>query len=224
MSEDEVSEMFGGDDSPFSDFFRTFFGGDGRRDGQRRARPRPRTAHAKGRDVEHEIELDLEDALHGTVQRLGIKHDGAAAQRRGAHSGRRHRGLARACGRRRRARQRQRPAAATSTCASSCGRIARFDRKGRDLYTKVRVPPTTAVLGGEVDVPDTRRQIAAAEDSARHAERPGVPPARPRIADDRQGRPARRSVCHGRRHRAADADGRGTEALRSARRAGEDAS
>jgi DnaJ-class molecular chaperone len=29
----------------------------------------------------------------------------------------------------------------------------RFDRKGRDLYTKVRVPITTAVLGGEVDVP-----------------------------------------------------------------------
>ena len=29
---------------------------------------------------------------------------------------------------------------------------ARFERKGRDLYTKVRVPITTAVLGGEVDV------------------------------------------------------------------------
>ena len=28
----------------------------------------------------------------------------------------------------------------------------RFDRRGRDLYTKVRVPITTAVLGGEVDV------------------------------------------------------------------------
>jgi DnaJ-class molecular chaperone len=29
---------------------------------------------------------------------------------------------------------------------------ARFDRKGRDLYTKVRVPIMTAVLGGEVEV------------------------------------------------------------------------
>jgi DnaJ-class molecular chaperone len=27
-----------------------------------------------------------------------------------------------------------------------------FDRKGRDLYTKVRVPAATAVLGGEVEV------------------------------------------------------------------------
>ena len=30
---------------------------------------------------------------------------------------------------------------------------ALFERKGRDLYTRVRVPVTTAVLGGEVDVP-----------------------------------------------------------------------
>jgi DnaJ-class molecular chaperone len=30
---------------------------------------------------------------------------------------------------------------------------SRFDRKGRDLYTKVPVPLTTAVLGGEADVP-----------------------------------------------------------------------
>jgi len=28
-----------------------------------------------------------------------------------------------------------------------------FDRKGRDLYTRVAVPLTTAVLGGEADVP-----------------------------------------------------------------------
>ena len=28
-----------------------------------------------------------------------------------------------------------------------------FERKGRDLYTRVPVPLTTAVLGGEVDVP-----------------------------------------------------------------------
>jgi DnaJ-class molecular chaperone len=29
---------------------------------------------------------------------------------------------------------------------------AKFDRKGRDLFAKVKVPVTTAVLGGEVDV------------------------------------------------------------------------
>ena len=74
MTEDEVSEMFGSDDSPFSDFFRTFFGG-GEPSSGRRTRPRP-PRNRKGRDIEHELELDLESALHGSVQRLGIRHDG----------------------------------------------------------------------------------------------------------------------------------------------------
>src|SRR5262245_63306239 len=74
MTEDEVSDMFGGDDSPFSDFFRTFLGGGGGKQETRRGRSRPRTQ--PGRDVEHEIELDLEQAVHGSVQRLGIQHDG----------------------------------------------------------------------------------------------------------------------------------------------------
>ena len=32
----------------------------------------------------------------------------------------------------------------------------KFERKGRDLYTHVSVPLTTAVLGGEAEVPDAR--------------------------------------------------------------------
>ena len=78
MTEEEMREMFG-DADPFSDFFHTFFGGgaggargaDGRRDAGGRA---PR----KGRDVEQEIELGLEDAYHGAMRRLSIKHDGQA--------------------------------------------------------------------------------------------------------------------------------------------------
>jgi DnaJ-class molecular chaperone len=31
---------------------------------------------------------------------------------------------------------------------------SRFERKGQDLYVKVRVPVTTAVLGGEAEVPN----------------------------------------------------------------------
>lgn len=149
MSEDEVSEMFGGDDSPFSDFFKTFFGG-ADPGGERRRRthaPRP----TKGRDVEHEIELDLEDALRGTVQRLGINQNG---QHRNVEvripagvidgsrvrvSGEGERGSGAAASGDLYLRVRLRP-------------HAKFDRKGRDLFTKVRVPVTTAVLGGEVDV------------------------------------------------------------------------
>ena len=34
----------------------------------------------------------------------------------------------------------------------------RFERQGRDLHVHVQVPVTTAVLGGEADVPTHRRQ------------------------------------------------------------------
>ena len=152
MSEDEVSEMFGGDDSPFSDFFRTFFGGSmGAEPGpERRGRARP-PRNAKGRDVEHEIELDLEDALNGTVQRLGIRQDGQhrsvevripAGVTEGSRvrvSGEGERG------------------SGGGTSGDLYLRVklrphSRFERKGRDLYAKVRVPAPIAVLGGETEV------------------------------------------------------------------------
>ena len=148
MTEDEVSEMFGGEDSPFSDFFTTFFGG-GEPTGQRRRTRTPR--NSKGRDVEHEIELDLEDALRGTVQRLGINQHGQqrnvevripAGVTDGSRvrvSGEGERGSGSGASGDLYLRVRLRP-------------HARFDRKGRDLFTKVRVPVTIAVLGGEVDV------------------------------------------------------------------------
>jgi curved DNA-binding protein len=139
--------MFGGEESPFSDFFRTFFGGEP--SGTRRARSRPRAR--KGRDVEHEIELDLEQALHGSIQRLGIQHGGDVRNvevrippgvidgSRVRVGGEGERGTGNAGSGDLYLRIKLRP-------------HARFDRKGRDLYTKVRVPITTAVLGGEVEV------------------------------------------------------------------------
>src|SRR5687768_312862 len=67
MSEEEMHEIFGNED-PFSDFFKTFFGGGAqgagapREAGRQRGRgPRPQ----KGRDIEHEVELTLEEAFHG---------------------------------------------------------------------------------------------------------------------------------------------------------------
>jgi curved DNA-binding protein len=148
MTEDEVSDMFGGEDSPFSDFFKTFFGGEP--GGERRTRSRA-TRHAKGRDVEHEIELDLEDALRGTVQRLGISHNGQhrnvevripAGVTDGSRvrvSGEGERGSGSGAHGDLYLRVKLRP-------------HPKFERKGRDLFTKVKVPVTTAVLGGEVEV------------------------------------------------------------------------
>src|SRR4029453_4871668 len=82
MTAEEMEEMFGGadeDGSPFSDFFRTFFGGAGASESARQNRRAPRAR--KGRDVEHEIELNLEDALHGSGPRPGTNHDGQARTR-----------------------------------------------------------------------------------------------------------------------------------------------
>lgn len=150
MSDEEMSGMFGGEDEgPFSDFFKQFFGGaagPATRSRSRRARQAP------GRDVEHSIELDLADVLNGSVQRLSIRHDGNMRQVevrippgvsdgsrvRVAGEGERGSGSAPHGDLYLRVHVRPHP---------------RFERKGRDLYTKVKVPLTTAVLGGEVDVP-----------------------------------------------------------------------
>jgi DnaJ-class molecular chaperone len=152
MTEEEMREMFG-DSDPFSDFFHTFFGGamgGAEEEGGRRGRGRTRGAR-QGRDVEQEIELSLDDAFHGTTRRLAIKHNGHARTvdvriPAGVGDGSRVR------------------IAGEGEVGSGGGksgdlylriRLAphpRFERKGKDLYTKVHVPLTTAVLGGEADV------------------------------------------------------------------------
>jgi curved DNA-binding protein len=151
MTEDEMRDMFG-DSDPFSDFFHTFFGGaapggdaggQARRGGRRGAR--------QGRDVEHELDLGLEDAYQGATRRLAMTHDGHARTvdvriPPGVSDG---------------SRVRVGGEGEHGTGGAPSGdlylriRLAphpKFERKGRDLYTHVAVPLTTAVLGGEADV------------------------------------------------------------------------
>jgi curved DNA-binding protein len=154
MSADEVEAMFGsggaaGGESPFSDFFRTFFGGEAP-GGQRRGRRAPRAT--RGHDLEHELELGLEDALRGITTRLTVNQGGVArtvdvripagvsdgSRVRVAGEGERGGGAGPSGDLFLRIRLRPHP---------------QFERKGRALYSKVRVPVTTAVLGGEVEVP-----------------------------------------------------------------------
>ncbi len=153
MTEDEMEEMFGGGagDSPFSDFFTTFFGGMGGQEssGTRGGRARPR--HRKGQDVEHPFELDLEDAIRGSVHRLQLKHDGQARTVEvrippGVTEGSRVR-VAGEGGR----------GAGSAASGDLYLRVQLkphpvFEVKGRDVYTKARVGVPVAVLGGEVDV------------------------------------------------------------------------
>jgi curved DNA-binding protein len=152
MTPEEMEEMFG-DQNPFSDFFTTFFGGGfGGGESSARGGTRGRSRSRQGRDVEHEIELSLEDAYHGTTRRLSLKHDG--------HTRTVDVRIPAGVGDGSRVRISGEGEAGTGGAASGDlylrVRLAphpRFERKGRDLYVKVPLPVTTAVLGGEVEVP-----------------------------------------------------------------------
>jgi len=144
--------MFG-DSDPFSDFFHTFFGGMGGGSQEPGARGRGARARAprQGRDVEQEIELPLEDVFHGTTRRFAIQHDGQTRTvdvriPAGVGDG---------------ARVRVSGEGEQGSGGAQAGDLylrirttphGQFERKGRDLYTRVPIPLTTAVLGGEADV------------------------------------------------------------------------
>ena len=148
MTEEEMRQIFG-DEDPFSDFFKTFFGGGTREEPGRRSR----TARARqGRDVEQEIELSLEDAMRGVTERLSIKHDGHARTvdvriPPGVSDGSR----VRVAG--------EGEHGAGGGAAGDLYLRVRlrphsiFERKGKDLHVRAAMPITTAVLGGEVEVP-----------------------------------------------------------------------
>jgi len=152
MTQEEMEQMFG-DQNPFSDFFTTFFGGGfGGGESPARGGARGRSRSRQGRDVEHEIELSLEDAYHGTTRRLSLKHDGHTRTVDvripvGVGDG---------------SRVRISGEGESGTGGAASGDLYLrvrlsphpiFERKGRDLYVKVPLPVTTAVLGGEIEVP-----------------------------------------------------------------------
>ena len=151
MTEEEMHDLFGNED-PFSDFFKTFFGGGGAREAGPRGRQTRAPRTQKGRDIEHEVELTLEEAYHGATRRISIKQGGHARSvdvriPPGVKDGSRVR------------------AAGEGESGSNGGasgdlylrvRIRPhpiFERDGSDLRAKVAVPVTTAVLGGEAQVP-----------------------------------------------------------------------
>ena len=150
MSPEEMQDLFGNED-PFSDFFRTFFGGGGR-ETSGRARGGRAARTQKGQDIEQAVELTLEEAYHGATRRVSIKEGGHARTVDvripvGVKDGSR----VRAAGE-----------GASGTNGGTAGDLylrvqlrphAVFERNGSDLQTKVAVPVTTAVLGGEAQVP-----------------------------------------------------------------------
>lgn len=148
MTEDEMRGMFGNAD-PFSDFFQTFFGGN--EDPSPRGRNARRRHARQGRDVEQEITLGLEDAYHGTTRRLQSTLNGQSRSvdvriPAGVGDG---------------ARVRISGEGELGSGGAAAGDLylrirltphPQFEVKGKDLYARVPLPLTTAVLGGETEV------------------------------------------------------------------------
>jgi curved DNA-binding protein len=151
MTQEEMEELFG-DANPFSDFFTTFFGGGAEPSAGARAGRGGRSRARGGRDVEHELDLTLDEAYHGTTKRLALSHGGPARTvdvriPAGVGDG---------------SRVRVPGEGEAGTAGGAAGDLylrlrllphATFERKGQDLHTTVAVPVPTVVIGGEVDVP-----------------------------------------------------------------------
>ena len=130
--------------------FRTFFGGGGGGEGRGRQTRAPRSQ--KGRDLESDAELTLEEAYHGAMRRIAINIGGHARSidvriPAGVKDG---------------SRVRAPGEGESGTSGGASGDLFLrvrikphpvFERKGDDLYTKVALPVATAVLGGEAQVP-----------------------------------------------------------------------
>ena len=142
VTPDEMSDLFGGGGVHFSDFFETFFGGGGS----------PRQPRARrGRDAESMVDLTLEESLSGTSRMLSVERNGKPHKVEvrippGIKDG---------------SRVKVRGEGEPGTGEMPAGDLylvvrllphSRFERRGQDLYTRVPVPVTTAVLGGEIAV------------------------------------------------------------------------
>ena len=148
MSPEEMEELFGGQ-GPFSDFFTTFFGGEPHvraagSHGRRRQRP--------ARDVQHQIELTLEEAFHGVTRRLALSEGGTTRTVDvRIPKGVRHGSRIRVAG------EGERGAGGAANgdlyLAVQLLPHARFELRGQDVYVSVPVPAPVSVCGGQATVP-----------------------------------------------------------------------
>jgi len=71
VSPEEFEQMFGGGMGGFSDFFTTLFGGmAGARPGSRTTRGPSARTMPRGQDIEHSVQISLEEAFNGTTRLL----------------------------------------------------------------------------------------------------------------------------------------------------------
>jgi curved DNA-binding protein len=161
VSPEDLNDLFGGQ-SPFSDFFETYFGGGGGGFGGtgRRGAPGGGTYYsqpARGQDVESVVDVTLPEAYTGATRTFELTEPDGKTRRLevkipvGVDEG-----------------SRIRIAGQGGQGAAGRGDLylivhmlpdPRYRREGTTLYEKVDVPLATAMLGGEVPVslPDGKR-------------------------------------------------------------------
>lgn len=151
VNPEDLQDMFGSE-SPYSDFFYDLFGGAngmGRNTagGARSSQPR------KGRDIEAEVSVLLEEAFSGAKRALELADEPGKTRRievsipAGVDTGSRVRlaGLGEP--------SRNGGPKGDLYLLVTVEPNPTFERKGADLQTKVNVPLATALLGGEIPVP-----------------------------------------------------------------------
>jgi DnaJ-class molecular chaperone len=147
-----------GDSSDFSDLFEGLFGGLGGTSTRQRAGFRTRAR--QGKDVEHAIDVSLDEAYLGTVRILEFPSQTGAPRKlevrvpAGVKTG---------------AKIRLAGEGEAGTGGGPAGDLylnvtvrshGTFERKDDDLHGEITVPLTTAVLGGEVQVPTFKGKFA----------------------------------------------------------------
>jgi curved DNA-binding protein len=162
-SPEDLEDLFGSA-SPYSDFFTNIFGQAPRssRGSGRRAPPGPR----RGRDVEYEVDLTLEEAFHGAERLLEIDgHRIKAGIPAGVRTGSR----VRLAG--------QGEPGHNNGPAGDLYLIVNvlpnetFEREGDDLHIDVPVDLFTAVAGGEIRIPSLERPLILTIPSRTNANR-----------------------------------------------------
>jgi curved DNA-binding protein len=158
VNEADLRDLFG-DEDPFSDFFHTIFGGGGGRRGTRGQQYEFRTGgyQMPARDIEHPLDISVEEAISGTTRIIQMQQPDGSMRRieakvpAGVHEGQRIR---------LRGQGESGPGGKSDLYLVIHIRPdARFEVRGDDLYTKVDVPLTTAILGGEVAVQTPSRRV-----------------------------------------------------------------
>ena len=157
VNTEDLEDLFGSD-SPYSDFFASLFG----RGQSRGTPPGPR----RGRDVEYEIELTLEEAFHGTERLLDIDgHRIKAGIPPGVQTG---------------SRVRLAGQAEPGQSGGPAGDLyliiqilphASFEREGDNLHMEIPVDIFTAIAGGEVRISSLERPLTLTIPSRTNANR-----------------------------------------------------